>query len=419
MNSLAFRIARRYLFARKSTNAINVIAGIAVSGVVVGSAAFIIILSAFNGFEDLIGTLFSTFNPEMKITAAKGKVFTPDSTKIAQLRALPDVQAVSATLEEIALFTYEKAQTLGTLKGVDSCFTQVTAMDSMMSEGRFEVGNEETNLAAIGAGVADKLMLPFDEARDQAAGAITVFMPKRSNSGSGFGSVSQPFKSRLLLPVGTFEILQDFSGYVVTNLDFVRELLSYSDGEVSAIEVKLKSSANAASAERAIKEVMGSDFEVRSRREQDATFFKVTNMERWAGYAILSFAFLIVAFNLVGALSMLVIEKKRDIAMLKSMGATDSLVRNIFLMEGTLLALFGTLLGFIVATALCVLQQVYGFVRLNGGSNGGKFIIDAYPISLRANDYILVFFTILIIALLASWLPAQRAAKVAGVVRDE
>lgn len=408
---LALRIALRYLIAKKSTNAINVITLITMLGVFVGSAAFILILSGLNGFETLIGERFGLFNPDLKIEAAQGKVFEADSAFFSKITSIEGIAAASGTLEEVALFAYEDAQTLGMLKGVDDRFGEVTKLDSATEAsddgGQFLLRQQDLFFAVAGAGISDKLGAVFDERlKGGAANPIRVYMARRGNQGGGGFGGGQPFKSRTLPLGGTFEILQDFNNHVFTHIDFMREILAYQGNEVSAIEIKTKPGYPTDRIARKLRALLGETFLVKNRFAQDETFYKVTNMERWAVFAILCLAYAIVAFNMIGALWMLVLEKRRDIAMLVAMGATEGFVRRIFLAEGFLLSLFGCLAGFAAATALVLAQQNLHFVRLEG-----NLITDHYPMSLHWTDYALVMTAILFIGLLASWLPASRAAK--------
>jgi lipoprotein-releasing system permease protein len=413
---LELRIAFRYLVAKKSANAINVITLITMMGVVVGSAAFILILSGLNGFETLIGERFGLFNPDLKIEARQGKVFEADSALLARLRAVSGVAAVSCTLEEVALFAFDDAQSLGMLKGVDDGFVAVSELDSVTEAnadgGRFELRAEgdELYFAVAGAGLAAKLGLVYDDRLRGGGHPIRVYMAKRGNAGGGGLGGGQPFKSRSLQLGGTFEILQDFNNHIFVELGFVRELLSYSGNEVGALEIKLAPDASPKSVERSLREVLGEGFTVKNRFAQDETFYKITNMERWAVFAILCLAYAIVAFNMISALWMLALEKRRDVAMLVAMGATSGFVRRIFLLEGALISLVGSWIGFALATLLVWAQQTFHLVGMEG-----NLIIQHYPMNLRAGDYLLVWATIMAIGLLAAWLPASRAAKTDGL----
>lgn len=406
--NLPLRIARRYLFAKKSTNAINIISGISVLGITVGTAAIILILSVFNGFGDLLHSLYGAFNPDIKVTIAEGKVFSPDEEQIAAIKALESVETVSKTIEEVAFFEYGKSQDFGIIKGVDDAFDTVTGVDEALIRGEYTLMDEDNDYAILGAGVEYRLSITVGDPN----GLLGVYMPKRKRT---IGSVKQAFKQQFLYPLGVFAIQQEFDErYVITSLDFTQELLSYDD-EIDALEIKLTPTANENKAVRDIQAIIGDDFEVKTRYQQEEAFFKLMNLEKWMAYAVFSFALLLVAFNIVGALWMLVLEKRKDIAILKSMGADDDLVRNIFLFEGILLTFFGIILGFVVALGMYGLQKSFGIVRLQGGAN---LLINSYPISLQLNDFILVFVTVLIIGVIAALLPAWRTYRIKPVMKE-
>ncbi len=408
--NLAFKIARRYLFSRKSTNAINVISGISVFGITVGAAALIIILSVFNGFGNLLSSLFDKFNPDIKITAIEGKVFVPTTDQMALLRALDGVEYVSQTLEENAMFEYGKNTDFGIIKGVDEWFDEVTSIDTTVVRGRYELKEGGRDYAVLGLGMEQKLSASIADI----ISTLNVYMPKRTASNS---LLQQPFKKRIINFGGTFVVQQsDFDEhYVVVPLEFARELLSY-DNEVSSLELKLYSDADSKASISAVRQVMGDGFHVKNRYEQNAAFFKIMNIEKWIAYVILSFTLVLVAFNMVGSLWMLVIEKKQDIAILKSMGATSTMIRNIFLGEGLLLSLLGVGIGFALAIAACLLQQKFGFIRLQGSDS---FLIEAYPVSMQLWDFIVVFITVVLIGTLAALLPAVRASRISSIIRGE
>lgn len=403
--NLALLIARRYLFSKKSVNAINIISGIAVFGLSIGTAALVLVLSVFNGFEDLITGLFSNFNPDVKIEVIKGKTFVPDSTKIAQIKSLDGVLYVSETLEEVAIFEYKGNQDYGILKGVDADFEKVTEIDSTLREGVYRFQEGEQELAVLGVGMRNKLSVNVNDVFS----SITVYMAKRKK----VGPMSEPFRKRFVYPVGTFNIQQDFdSQYVLCSIDFIRGLLKYKK-EVSALEIKLNKAVDETQTLEAIETIMGDDFIVKNRYRQDEAFLKLMNIEKWMSFAILSLTLLLVAFNMVGCLWMIVLEKQKDIAILKSMGASNTLVRNIFLGEGLLLSLLGICSGFLLAILLYIAQKNLGLVPIPEG-----FVIDSYPISMRIGDFIVVGVTVIFIGLLASIPPAIRAQRVDALIRE-
>ncbi|MCB0522306.1 MAG: ABC transporter permease [Lewinellaceae bacterium] len=404
--NLPLKIARRYLLAKKSTNAINIITGISVLGITIGTAALVLVLSVFNGFEDLILGLFSRFNPDVKITAAVGKTFVPDSVKLEEIRSLPGVAVLSQTLEEVAFFEYRESQDFGTLKGVDSLYSAVTGIDSTIFEGRYQLKDGNRHLAVLGGGMRNKLQVNVDDPFE----LLNVYMAKRGNS----INPEQDFRKRFVYPAGTFKIQQDFDNqYILVSLDFARELMSAYD-EVSAIEVRFNPGADQQQTIQSIRQLIGPDFEVKDRYQQDEAFLKLMNIEKWMSFAILSLTLVLVAFNMIGSLWMIVLEKKGDIAILKSMGATDRTVRNIFLSEGLLLCGLGLGFGFAVAFALYFSQKAFGIVPIPEG-----FVVNAYPISMRLVDLLAVVAIVIVIGFLASVPAALRAERVPALLREE
>jgi len=406
--NLSFKIARRYLFAKKSTNAINLITGISVLGISIGTAALILVLSVFNGFEDLIKGLFSNFNPDVKITAVKGKTFIPDSASLERIRHLDGVDFLSLTLEEVAFFEYEDNQDFGILKGVDSNFHKINHIDSTVLEGRYSFREGGREAAVLGIGMRNKLKV---DVGNPFAG-MSVYMPKRQR----VGPLDKPFRQQFVIPAGSFIIQQDFDNqYVLSSLEFARSLLA-EPRAVSSIELRLDPGYPVEETVRQIEAILGEDYSVKDRYKQDEAFFKLMNIEKWMSFAILSLTLLLVAFNMVGSLWMIVLEKKQDIAILKSMGATDRTIRAIFLQEGLLLCGLGMLAGYFIAVALYLIHisLPYGLISIPQG-----FLVTAYPISLRAADFLVIALTVLSIGSLASLPPAFRAQRVPAIIMEE
>jgi lipoprotein-releasing system permease protein len=399
--NLSLKIATRYLFAKKSTNAINVITGISVIGLALGATALVLVLSVFNGFEKLITGMMSNFNPDVKIIAAKGKTFQADTFKINALRQNAGIVRVAETLEEVAFFEYDKSQAFGTLKGVDDNFHRINHIDSTVKEGVYKMQDENADYAVLGAGMRNQLGVY----EGNFATPLSIYMPRREQG----GALEQPFKKRFLYAAGTFVIQQDFDNqYILTNLEFVRDILD-APNEVSALEIQLKKGEDADLTLAQIKQLFGAEFVVKNRYQQDESFLKLMNIEKWMSYAILSLTLLLVAFNMVGALWMIVLEKKKDISILRSMGATDKTVRNIFMYEGILMCLLGLVIGFIVAIGVYQyhISTEGGIVPLPPG-----FATDRYPVALKLKDFFVVSFTVLVIGILASLPAAFRAIRV-------
>lgn len=388
----------------KTVNAINVISGISVFGISIGTAALILVLSVFNGFEDLIGGLFGSFNPDVKIEALKGKTFETDSAMIAGLKQIKGVQYVSQTLEEIAFFEYKDNQDFGIVKGVDQFYKNVTSIDSTIREGELKFDDGSRYLAVLGVGMRNKLSVNIDDFFSP----VTIYMAKRTTS------ATQPFKKRFVYPAGTFVIQQDFDNkYVLTSLEFAQNLLDLKDHS-SALELRLDPKADESAVLSEIRDFMGPDFAVKNRYQQEEAFLKLMNIEKWMSFAILCLTLVLVAFNMIGSLWMIVLDKRKDIAILKSMGATNQTIRNIFLNEGLLLCTFGMLAGFTMAIFLYVSQKSFGVVPIPEG-----FVVNAYPISMRVIDFFVVAATVVIIGLIASLPPALKASKVSALIREE
>ena len=403
---LPLKIAWRYLFARKSTNAINIITGITVTGLAIGTAALLLVLSVFNGFEELLTTLFSNFNPDVKVTPLQGKTFEEDSSRIARIEALPGVAAVARSLEEVAFFEYEDNQDFGVLKGIDAQYRHVTHIDSTIVEGRYVLEKEGRAFLVLGAGMRNKLGVDVDDYLEP----IAVYMAKRKVR----TAMEQPFRKRYAFPAGTFKIQQEYDQrYVLAPLWFTQELMQM-PYQLSALEIRLDPAADKEATIEAIRRIMGPDFAVKDRYQQEEAFFKLMNIEKWLSYAILTLVLALVAFNMVGSLWMIVLEKQKDIAILRSMGATGRLVRQVFLSEGLLISLLGLLTGIALALALYALQKQYGLIGIPEG-----FVVRAYPVEMRWPDFIVVTATVLLIGLIASVLPARKAESLPALVREE
>lgn len=404
--NLPFKIARRYLFAKKSTNAINLITGITVFGISIQTAAFVLVLSVFNGFEKLLLDMFNNFNPEVKITPVKGKTFSEDTIDLQALQEIKGVELVSKSLEETAFFEYKNSRAFGTIKGVDSLFNQVNTFDSTIIAGRYLLSLGDMSFAIIGLDLYNDLGIDLEDDFS----ALSVYMPKQER----VGPLEQPFRKQFLYPAAAFAFQQDIDRkYVLSSLDFCQSLLNKPD-QISALELKLDTTINIEQTKNSIRTLVGSNFYVKDRYEQEAAFLKLMNVEKWLGFAILTLVLLLVAFNLIGAMWMIVLEKKQDIAILKAMGSTPKNIRNIFLYEGLLLCSIGMIIGFILALAFYFLQQSYGILTLSP-----SLVISSYPMELRPFDFLAIAFAVLLVGILASLPAANRAKRVEALVREE
>jgi len=346
----------------------------------------------------------SNFTPDVKVAPLKGKVFSVEPEVLLEILELPGVTNISKTLEEIAFFEYRKNQTFGTLKGVDKYFHKVTAIDSSLFQGEYLINSEEANFALLGRGMRNKLAVDID---NPVGFPLKVYMAKRKSS------LTKPFRDKLAMPRGVFSIQPEFDQkYVLSSLEFAQSLMNYKT-EISFLEIKLAPKVASAKTVAAIKKIMGPTFSVKDRYQQDEGFNKVMNAEKWITYAITSLTLMLVAFNMIGALWMVVMDKKKDISILKAMGATNKLVRNIFLNEGILLSFVGMGAGFALALFLYFLQKQFGIVPSPG------FIVDAYPIEMKFSDFVVVAITVFIVGLIASIGPSLKAASIPAIVREE
>ena len=379
----------------------NIISWVSVLGMLVGSLGLILVLSVFNGFEGLVISLYNSFNPDFTVTAREGKSYTPDSLQLLELKKLEGVRALTEVVEENALLTYADRQYIATVKGVESGYGSITGIDSAMYYGDFKLKNGNEDLAVVGLGIEQALGINYDNP----FGFLTVYIPRKDKTTAI--NPEDAFNRAPIKPAGSFAIQSEVDRkYVFVPLAFARWLTGY-DKPISYLEIAVLPGTDEYRLQQQIQQLMGPAFEVRNRLQQNAVLYKVMRTEKWAVYAILTFILIIAAFNIVGSLSMLVIEKKKDIAILKAMGADEGLIRKIFLFEGSLLSFIGCGAGFLLALIIIVVQQQFQLLKIGGGS----FVIDAYPVEMKALDFVLVFITVISIGLLASWFPSWQAAK--------
>lgn len=400
--NFSLTVAKRYLISKKSTNVINVISILTGLGMFIGTAILIMILSVFNGFESLVISLYNVFYPDITIEAKVGKSFEMDDAIIQKLRAIKYVDAVSKTITENAIVDYQKKQDVATLKGVDSSYYGVVkdlGKHIVMGNKTLKINDKE--FAIVGAGIANKLAInpenPFEY--------LAIFMP--GNKNTYLNSFQNPFNRELVFPGGIFSFQQEFDGkYIIVPISLTQKLLgNYT--HVTALELSLKKGASTEKVRKEIQKIVGSKYNVVPKIEQNKTLYKIMRTEKWVAFFIIGFVLLIISFNIIGALSMLVIEKKKDVYTLIALGASEKIIRNIFLLEGILLSVGGGLLGMLFAFLVCIIQEIFGIVPMPGDS----FLIHSYPVEMRAIDFLSVFVLIVILSVLASWLPAVRASK--------
>lgn len=411
---LSLFFAFRYLFGRKSHNAINFISGISLAGITVGAFALIIVLSVFNGFEDLVKQLYNTFDPDLKITAARGKVFSQDSIPIAKIQKLEGVAGISRVVEDKALFRYRDKQHIGILKGVDPDYPRYSLLGKMILEGDFNLGDTARPFAIAGSGVAWYLGMGLDDIFN----SLEVYVPSRTYQ-PGNLIAGDAFRSQRIQPAGIFSVQQDFdTRYVLAPLSFARALWEY-ENELTALEVHLKTGADAAKVSDRISRLTGPGYKIQDRYRQQESLYKIMKTEKMAIFVILSFIILVATFNVVGSLSMVIAEKQKDIAILRGMGAGRRLIRRIFISQGMAISLGGGLLGMLLGFIACFLQQQYGWVRIQ--TSGNSFVVDQYPVLMQAGDFAMVACIVVLTGFVASWIPASRSAKkdISGSIRAE
>lgn len=399
---MTIQFALRYIFSKKSTQAINVLSRISMVGMGGGAMALIVILSIFNGFENLVVSLYNAFQPSIKIDLKEGKYFSSERINTTELYKMKGVIAISKTIEENAYFKYGEKESIGTIKGVDQAFLQVTQLDSFIVYGNGQLTDGEHDYAIVGAGIDAALNVETDEGYKQ----IGVYLPKKNASLTNLPQ--DAFNSSYLIPSGIFSIQQEFDEkYIIAPLAFVQYLAEIDENQITSIEIKTTPESSD-EIQSILEKKYGNQFKIRNRIQQNETLYRIMKIERWAVFAILSFVLLIISFNILGSLSMLVIEKKKDISILKAMGAQNHQIKKIFIAEGLMQSMIGALVGVAIGCIICLLQQYFGFVKLGGS---GTFVIDAYPVDIQILDIFLVFVIITSISFIASIYPAIKASK--------
>lgn len=400
-----FYIARRYLFSKKSHNAINVISAISVCGVALATLALVCTLSVFNGFQDLVSTFFTAFDPQLKIVPASGKVFDGKDKRIQLLKNIPEVALMCESVEDNALVQYQRKQAMAVVKGMEDNFDELTPIDTILfGRGELLLHDEVVDyaipgvqlLASLGTGV--RFLDPLE-----------IYAPKRgakvnmANPAASFNS-GNLFSSGLVFAVNQ----EKYDGsYIITSLQFARKLFQYTD-EVSAVNLKLVAGADVDAVKRKIENVLGNDFRVLDRYEQQADTFRIMEIEKLISYLFLTFILMIACFNVIGSLSMLIIDKRDDAATLRNLGADERQILRIFLFEGRMITFIGAVSGIVLGVLLCWLQQRFGLISLG---SSGSFIVDAYPVSVHWEDIVLIFVTVVAVGFLSVWYPVRYLFK--------
>ena len=403
-----FYIARRYLFSKKSHHAINVISGVSVCGVALATLALVCTLSVFNGFQDLVSMMFTAFDPEIKITAANGKVFDSQHEQIQLLRELPEIEVFSESLEDNAMVQYKGRQAMVVIKGIEENFNQLTAIDSVLyGRGEWILQDEVVDYAVPGIELVSVLGTGI-----RFLDPLEVYAPKRGAK-INVANPSTSFESSYLHSSGlVFAVNQQKydASYVLTSLSFARELFQY-ETEVSSIELKLAAEADVKKVKNKIQRMLGTDFLVQDRYEQQADTYRIMEVEKLISYVFLSFILLIACFNVIGSLSMLIIDKRNDVVTLRNLGANNRLISFVFLFEGYMITFFGALIGIGLGLILCFIQQEFGVIPLGSGASAGAFVVDAYPVSVYASDVVLVLITVLVTGFLSVFFPVRYLTR--------
>ena len=395
-------IARRYFFSKKSQRVINIISLISVIGVAIGTAALIIVLSVFNGFENLIKQLYNSFDADLRITINEGKSFSIDEVHFNELKKNQNVAFLNQVVEENVLVKYRDKQYTATLKGVSSDFVKATGIDSMITEGQLKLESGDTDFAVVGGAIAYNLQMSMGDMYTQ----LEIYAPRRM--ATSFTNPEEAFNKRYLTTSGIFAIQQEFDAkYILVPLRFANEIFEY-DNRLTAVEIIAKPNVDIDKLQDKVQKIVGNNFDVKNRYQQHELIYRIMKSEKWAVFLILTFILIIAAFNVISSLTMLVIDKKKDIALLQSLGAEISLLRKIFMLNGFYITLSGTLVGLLIGFFVCLLQQKFGLIQLSGS---GSFVIDAYPVKMLLADFVYVFASVSIIGLFAAWYPSHRLIK--------
>ncbi len=401
-----FFIARRYLFSKKSTHAINVISGISAVGVAVATMALVVTLSVFNGFHDLVATFFTSFDPQIEVVPAQGKTVAADDPLLTKIKKLPEVDVATECLQDQALAIYKGRQTMVTLMGVDDSFEQMSRIDEiLLGDGTFMLRAANLNFGVVGVRLAETLGMNANW-----DGSLMIYAPRKtgqldlSNPTDGFVVDS------LISPGVVFMVKQGKydRDHILAPISFARSLFEQ-QGMISSLQIRLKNGSDLDAVKEEMKNIAGAKFRVLDRYEQQDDTFRIMKVEKFIAYIFLTFILIVASFNIIGSLSMLIIDKKKDVAMLRNLGATDRQISRIFLFEGRLISFFGALAGILIGLLLCWLQQQFGLVAL--GDSSGTFVVDAYPVSVHPSDVVVVFFTVIVVGFTAVWYPVKYFSR--------
>ena len=397
-------VARRYLFSKKSTNAINVISVISVIGVAVATMALVIVLSVFNGFHDLVATFFTNFDPQLEVVPTQGKTAPSDDPLLAKMKALPEVDVATESVEDQALAIYQDHQAMVIVKGVDDNFDQLTHIkDILFGDGTYSLhaGNLQYGIMGIRLAAALGTGARFGD-------YLHIYAPQKEGQFDATNPSEAFVVDSLLSPGVVFSVNQSKydKNYIIAPIAFARNLFEQ-QGRLSSLEFRLKDGSDLDAVKKEMQEIGGAKYKVMDRFEQQADTFKIMQIEKYIAYIFLTFILIVACFNIIGSLSMLIIDKKEDVVTLRNLGANDRQISQIFLFEGRLISAFGAIIGIGLGLLLCWLQQQYGLVSL--GSSSGSFVINAYPVSVHYDDVALIFLTVIVVGWVAVWYPVKRS----------
>lgn len=401
-----FYIARRYLFSKKSTHVINIISGISVVGVAVATMALVVTLSVFNGFHDLVTSLLTSFDPQIEIVPTKGKTAPADDPILTKIRNLPQVDVATESVEDQAMAIYKGRQAMIKVKGVEDNFSELSHInDILYGDGEFSLHAANLQFGVVGIRLADNLGMTADW-----DGQLKIYAPKREGQLDLMNPTEGFVEDSVISPGVVFSVKQARydRDYVLTSIAFARNLFGQ-QGMLSQLEIRLKPGSDLDAVKAEMQKIAGSKYRVLDRMEQQADTFKIMKIEKFIAYIFLTFILAVACFNIIGSLSMLIIDKKNDVVTLRNMGASDKQIVRIFLFEGRMISAIGAILGILVGLLLCWLQQVYGLVSL--GRSSGSFIVDAYPVSVHPEDIIIIFITVLAVGFASVWYPVRYFAK--------
>ena len=404
--NLSLYIAKRYLFSRKSHRVINIISTVAIAGVALATAAMICTMSVFNGFQDVVARQFTAFDPDIKITAAKGKNILTDSEEIDKVKAKPEIECHSFCIEDKTMVEYNGRQAMVTIKGVDSSFTALTGFEkTLYGNGKLLFDDGENSYGVLGAGLLQKLGcgIYFTD-------PLKVYIPNR-NGKANLTVPARNFKKGELHSSGLVFILNQpkyDAGYIVTSEDFARRLFRREANEATSMELKIKENCDIGDVQKDIEDILGEGYTVQDRYQQQNDIYRVMQIEKLISYIFLTFILLVACFNIIGSLAMLIIEKRDNMNTLRSLGAEESMIANIFVIEGCIISTIGAVAGIAIGIGLCWIQENFGLISMGTAES---FVVESYPVKVILDDVLTVFATVVIVGLVAVWLPVKILTK--------